>query len=394
MNAVAKIPLRQVQDVKTLLHNDQARQQLAAVAAKHMNPERMMRVVANAIRTTPKLQEAEPLSFLGALMQCAALGLEPNSPMGHAYLVPFKNTRRGVTEVQTIIGYKGYKALAWRSGAIDAIHADVVYDDDEEWSFGYGTDTHLRHKPGPQNGQKTHAYCHVKLREGGQAFVVLPWAQVMRVRDASQNWKQAKQYGKTDQNPWSTHEDVMAAKTAVRHLFQRGDVPMSVEMADAMSIDHDDDTRVDYAAFALNPGDGAMIDGEAGEVIEGEPAAEQETEKKPAAKAAEPKPEPKPAEAKPAPAAPPADDLDQDAAFLAEDKAEEAKPAAARSPDLEQFEQLTTSILRDIADVTPEGVDEVLSLYEVQIEQIEQVSPDLHKMVMEAADEKRKGGAA
>jgi recombination protein RecT len=264
-----------VQDVKTLLHNDQARQQLAAVAAKHMNPERMMRVVANAIRTTPKLQEAEPLSFLGALMQCAALGLEPNSSMGHAYLVPFKNNRKGVTEVQTIIGYKGLKALAWRSGSIDTMHADVVYSDDEEWSYGYGTDTHLRHKPGPQQGEKTHAYCHVKLKDGGQAFVVLPWSHVLRVRDGSQNWKTAVKFNKTADSPWSTHEDVMAAKTAVRYLFQRGDVPMSVEMADAMDIDHDEGARVDYASFAMNPDAGPIIEGDAEEepaqdVVEGE----------------------------------------------------------------------------------------------------------------------------
>jgi recombination protein RecT len=68
-------PLRQVKSVKQLLMNDNARDQLAAVAAKHMSPERMMRVVASAIRTTPKLQECDPMSFLGALMQCAALGL-------------------------------------------------------------------------------------------------------------------------------------------------------------------------------------------------------------------------------------------------------------------------------------------------------------------------------
>lgn len=398
MNAptkVAQLPLRQVADVRSLLVNEQAKQQLAAVAASHMKPERMMRIVANAIRTTPKLQEAEPLSFLGALMQCAALGLEPNSPMGHAYLVPFKNTRKNITEVQTIIGYKGYKALAWRSGAIDAIHADVVYSDDEEWSYGYGTDTHLRHKPGPQNGQKTHAYCHVKLREGGQAFVVLPWAHVMRVRDASQNWKTAVRYNKTADSPWSTHEDVMAAKTAVRHLFQRGDVPMSVEMADAMSIDHDDDTRIDYAAFALNPGDGAMIEGDGGEVIEGnapEPEPEPESTAKPAA------------DLKPKPAAAVEDDpdfadLDTDAAHpegkpepepeKADDTPAPAKQANA--PDMERFQHLTDSILRDIGDVAPDGVADVLDLYEAQIEQLRGVAPDLHAIVMKAAAEKRKG---
>jgi phage RecT family recombinase len=120
LEAAKRLPLRQVPSVKQLLINDHARDQLAAVAAKHMNPERMMRVVANAIRVTPKLQDCEPISFLGALMQCAALGLEPNTVLGHAYLIPFENSRKvggewvKVKEVQVIIGYKGLIDLARR----------------------------------------------------------------------------------------------------------------------------------------------------------------------------------------------------------------------------------------------------------------------------------------
>jgi recombination protein RecT len=378
MNAVAKIPLRQVKDVKTLLHNDQARQQLAAVAARHMNPERMMRVVANAIRTTPKLQEADPLSFLGALMQCAALGIEPNSSMGHAYLVPFKNNRKGITEVQTIIGYKGLKALAWRSGSIDTMHADVVYSDDEEWSYGYGTDTHLRHKPGPQQGEKTHAYCHVKLKDGGQAFVVLPWSHVIRVRDASQNWKTAVKYNKTGDSPWSSHEDVMAAKTAVRHLFQRGDVPMSIEMADAMDIDHDEGARVDYASFAMNPDSGPIIEGEAEEdgavqdegsdadVIEGD--AEEE----------KPKPEP---EKKPA-------------AKKAEKPKDEAKADDAKQGDGDEDSPFASVAERIMSDMLDGPVDAVLSMWENELNQMEKEAPKHYARVMDHAEAttKERGG--
>lgn len=368
--AIAKTPLRQVSDVKTLLYNDQAKQQLAAVAAKHMSPERLMRVTANAIRTTPKLQEAEPLSFLGALMQCAALGLEPNSVLGHAYLVPFKNNRKGVVEVQVIIGYKGYKALAWRSGQISSIHADVAYDDDEEWSFSYGTDTHLRHKPGPKNGNKTHAYCHVQLAEGGQAFVVMPWEEVIRTRDKSQNWQAAVRYNKTKDSPWSTHEDVMGAKTAVRYLFQRGDVPISIEMAEAMSIDHDESAaRVDYASFAQNPGEGPVIEGE----LSGDaPGAETED---PAPSAPEEKPEP---ESKP----------------KADPKAEPKKnaPKADAKPEDEATKRhraTLTQIQDDLADGAPAAGTR--QFHAEALDAMQKEAPDLFKqadtMLTEAAKE-------
>ena len=150
-------PLRQVDNVKGLLMNAQARDQLAAVAAKHMNPERMMRVVANAIRTTPKLGQCEPMSFLGALMQCASLGLEPNTILGHAYMIPFENRRKGVVEVQVVVGYKGLIDLARRSGHITSLSANIHYSDDELWIYEEGTEAQLRHRPGPVS------YTHLTL---------------------------------------------------------------------------------------------------------------------------------------------------------------------------------------------------------------------------------------
>lgn len=266
MIAVAKIPLRQVDNVQQLLMNDQARGQLAAVAAKHMSPERLMRVTANAIRTTPKLQNCQPLSFLGALMQCAALGLEPNTVLGHAYLIPFDNSRKidgkwvKVPEVQLIVGYKGLIDLARRSGHITSISANIHYDDDELWAYEEGTEAKLRHIPGAQDGKPLHAYAIAKFVEGGHAYVVLPWSRVMKIRDGSSGWQAAVKYGKTEKSPWFTHEEAMAKKTAIRALSKY--LPLSVEFQDAVQIDNDGGSRVDYAKFALKPEEGAIIEGE------------------------------------------------------------------------------------------------------------------------------------
>lgn len=276
MNAIAKTPLRQVQNVKHLLMNDAAKEQLQMVAAKHLNPERMMRVVANAIRTTPKLQQCEPISFLGALMQCASLGLEPNTILGHAYLIPFDNKKKGVTEVQVVIGYKGLIDLARRSGHITSISANIHYSDDELWTYEEGTEATLRHRPGPQEGKKLHAYAIAQFKDGGHAYVVLPWKKVMAIRDASQNWQTAVRYGKTATAIWTIHEDAMAMKTAVRALAKY--LPLSVEFSDALTID--EAKGADYRGFAMDPTNGVQIDGEE---IEGEAVeAEQIEEEKPA----------------------------------------------------------------------------------------------------------------
>ncbi len=272
--ALTKTPLRQVDSVKGLLMNQGARDQLAMVAAKHMNPERMMRVVANAIRTTPKLGQCDPMSFLGALMQCASLGLEPNTILGHAYLIPFENKRKGVTEVQVVVGYKGLIDLARRSGHITSLSANVHYSDDELWVYEEGTEAQLRHRPGPQDGDKLHAYAIAKFKDGGHAYVVLPWSHVMKIRDGSQGYQTAVRYGKKD-NPWMAYENEMAKKTAIRALAKY--LPLSVEFMDAITVDEE---RADYRAFAMDPTAGVTIEGEAEEENPSEEAGPAQLEEK------------------------------------------------------------------------------------------------------------------
>ena len=56
-----------------------------------LTPERFTRMALSAINNTPKLAECTPMSFIAALMNAAQLGLEPNTPLGQAYLIPYKN---------------------------------------------------------------------------------------------------------------------------------------------------------------------------------------------------------------------------------------------------------------------------------------------------------------
>lgn len=256
----AVIPLREVQNVRQLLVNDQALQQIGMVAAKHLDPTRIARTMLASLRSTPKLAESEPMSLLGAVMTAASLGLEPNTPLGHAYILPYNNNRKlpdgkwvTTIEAQVTVGYKGFVDLAYRSGKVVSIHADVHYSDDELWEYEYGSQARLRHRTGPQEGDPLHAYCHVKLRDG-EAFVVLPWSKVMKTRDSSHGYKSAvaasQKFNKPVDSPWVKYEHEMAAKTAVRYLANRGGFPMSTDFARALEIDGE---RRDFAGISMDP---------------------------------------------------------------------------------------------------------------------------------------------
>ncbi len=75
-----------------------------------ITPERFTRMALTAISVNPKLAECTPQSFMGALMNAAQLGLEPNTPLGQAYLIPYENKRKikgewtKVPEVQFQLG--------------------------------------------------------------------------------------------------------------------------------------------------------------------------------------------------------------------------------------------------------------------------------------------------
>ena len=383
ITAIEKIktkPLTQVTNVKELLWNDAAKTQLQQVAAAHMKPERMMRLMANAIRTTPKLGECDPMSLLGGLMTCAGLGLEPNTIMGHAYLIPFRNNRKKITEVQLVVGYKVLIDLARRSGHITSISANIHYSDDEVWEYEEGTEARLRHIPGAQEGDKRHAYAIAKFRDGGHAYVVLPWAKVMKIRDGSQGWQTAVKFGATDRNPWKSHEDEMAKKTAIRALAKY--LPLSVEFRDALTVDGG---KADFAAFAINPAeqldatpddeDNRTIDGEATELDADQGADEKADDAK-----GEEEPTPVQKQAKPA--------------------ATEQKPLPEKKPDPKTAERdmaeeasagLIARIMSDLAEAdSADAADAVMSLWQDQIATLsEQAQADINI----AATNAGRGGA-
>ena len=56
-----------------------------------LTSERFTRMALSAINNTPELANCTPMSFIAALMNAAQLGLEPNTPLGQAYLIPYKN---------------------------------------------------------------------------------------------------------------------------------------------------------------------------------------------------------------------------------------------------------------------------------------------------------------
>jgi recombination protein RecT len=216
--------------------------EMARTLPRHMDADRMARMALTLVRQTPKLADCTRDSFLGALMTCAALGLEPG-PLGHAWLVPYGR------ECTFIVGYKGLIELAWRSGRLQSITAETIRANDE-FEFAAGLDPHLTHRWNltADRGAPIGWYAAARLKDGGSAFVVMSRADVEAIRARSRA---------RDKGPWVTDYEAMAKKTCIRQLARW--LPLSVEFAQAIAQDEGVRTDLTDAGIDMIP---TFVDGE------------------------------------------------------------------------------------------------------------------------------------
>ena len=237
------------QTIAGLMADPKIKAQMALALPKHMTSDRLARIALTEIRKVPTLAKCDQTSFLGAIMQCAQLGLEPGGALGHAYLLPFENRKKGITEVQFIVGYRGMIDLARRSGQIVSLTARTVHENDE-FSYQYGLNEDLKHVPATgDRGALIYVYAVAKLKDGGVQFEVMSRSDIDKVRAQSK----AGNYG-----PWQTHYDEMAKKTVIRRLFKY--LPVSIELATAVTMDEKADAGVDQDNSSILTGEYSTVD--------------------------------------------------------------------------------------------------------------------------------------
>lgn len=192
-----------------------------------ITPERFTRMVFTALSSTPKLQQCTPQSFLGAMMQAAQLGLEPNTPVGQAYLIPYKN--KGIQECQFQLGYKGLIDLAYRSGEIKDIQAHEVYENDV-FEYEFGLEPKLKHIPAAHDrGEIVMYYAVFHMVNGGYGF------EVMSKEDIINHAKKTSQSYDSSYSPWAKYFDEMAKKTVIKKCLKYA--PIKTDFVRALSSD-------------------------------------------------------------------------------------------------------------------------------------------------------------
>lgn len=213
--------------------------------------QRFISSIISAVQANPALQECSNPSILSAALLGESLKLSPSPQLGQYYLVPFKNTKKGMTEAQFQLGYKGYIQLALRSGQYKKLNVLpikagelVKYDPlNEEIEVNLIEDEEKR-----EEAETVGYYAMFEYLNGFRK--TLYWSKAKMISHAkkySPGYKGDLEKG-TERTFWSKDFDGMAMKTMLRQLISKWGI-MSIEMITAMDSDMGiirQDGTVDY----------------------------------------------------------------------------------------------------------------------------------------------------
>lgn len=229
--------------IRELLDNPVVKKQIQMAIPKHLTVDRLLRTTMTAIRTNPKLLECTQKSLLAAVMGCAQLGLEPEPFLGQAYLVPFRRKvdDKFVLEATLIPGYRGYIALARRSGEVQTVSSHVVHEKDR-FEFEFGLNEKLVHIPyqpqedGETAGAPLGAYVVFKYKDGSHSMDYMTTSEILAIARRSKTYDPIKdKKGEVVKDhwsgPWESDIEEMMKKTVIKRHIKLA--PLSVEIQKA-----------------------------------------------------------------------------------------------------------------------------------------------------------------
>lgn len=191
--------------------------QLAGALPSGIAPDRFIRVTLTAVQLQPELLECERKSLFLACLRAANDGLMPDGREG-AFVV-FRDKKLGKRAAWMPM-YGGLLKKVRNTGELLSISANVVYERDA-FDYDLGDNERIVHKPAlGERGRPVAVYAVAHLKGGGVLREVMPWSDVLKVREVSR--------ARAEGTPWDMWEGEMARKTVIRRLYKR--LPSSTEM--------------------------------------------------------------------------------------------------------------------------------------------------------------------
>jgi recombination protein RecT len=191
--------------------------QIVKYLPRHLDADKMIYVALETVRADSFLRGCEPLSIVQAVLEASQLGLMLGNKLGHSYMVPRRDKKANNTlKCQLLIGYRGFIALAHRTGKVSSIYPAIVHGGDQ-FSLKLGTGRQLVHVPvldPTKRGEWIGAYAVVEFRDGRTDFEWMTSQEIEKVKRCSDSASEAW-------SPWRRFEDEMIKKSPIRRMAKR-----------------------------------------------------------------------------------------------------------------------------------------------------------------------------
>lgn len=257
-----------VASIKNVVESGYYQQQLKS--ALGTNAGSFATSIMEVVTNDNALLQCEPKSLMQEAMKAASLKLPVNKQLGYAYLLPFRDNKKGIMVPTLIIGYKGYIQLAIRTGVYKSINADIVYEGELQ---GYDKLSGLVSLDGERKSDKVVGYfayfdingfkktLYMTLEE--MAKYAVRYAPTMRGKD----YKNLMEIAQKQSNAgvagngvgWNADFNSMACKTVLRRLLGKYGY-LSPEMQQAYINEVDAEARAMGQRDEMNNADKQTID--------------------------------------------------------------------------------------------------------------------------------------
>lgn len=185
-----------------------------------------------------KLQECTPATLMYATLTATALNLPIDKNLGLAYVIPYKNTKKGIVEAQFQLGAKGFIQLAMNSGQFTRINVTDVRDGELKSIDRLSGDIVFEWDNSPERINKgVIGYAaYFRLLNGFEKTMYMTKEEIEHhALRYSQTYASKNDYVKMN-STWSTNFDAMAQKTVIKRLLSKY-APLSIEMQTAIKAD-------------------------------------------------------------------------------------------------------------------------------------------------------------
>jgi recombination protein RecT len=179
----------------------------ATLLPSHVKTAQFVSLAIYALRRNKDLvraANANPGSFIAALLDCARLGLQPGDTF---HLVPFGN------DIVGIVDWTGEIELIYNAGAVSSVVAEIVREKDD-FEYVPGVNERPVHKADwfGERGKMIGVYAYAVLKDGATSkVVVMNEAEIDQIKAVSKT-------ARSSSSPWQKWPDRMWRKSAVKQL--------------------------------------------------------------------------------------------------------------------------------------------------------------------------------